>query len=185
MREEIIEKLENSMEEAIEALRREFSKVRTGRASLSLLDGIKVQYYGEVTPLNQVATLSVPEARLITIQPWDTKVIGEIEKAIQKSGLGLTPINDGKLIRISIPNLTEERRQELIKVVKKMTEECKVSLRNTRRDINNMLKDMKKEKEISEDDMFKLQDEVQKITDKYAKKSDEVLEAKEKEVLEI
>ncbi|MFH2012372.1 MAG: ribosome recycling factor [Pseudomonadota bacterium] len=185
MKEEIIKELENSMEEAIEALKREFSKVRTGRASLSLLDGIKVQYYGEVTPLNQVATLSIPEARLITIQPWDTKVIGEIEKAILKSGLGLTPINDGKLIRISIPNLTEERRQELIKVVKKMTEECRVSLRNTRRDTNNMLKDMKKEKEISEDDMFKLQDEVQKITDKYVKISDEVLASKEKEVLEI
>ncbi|KAF0121936.1 MAG: ribosome recycling factor [bacterium] len=183
MKEEIIKELENSMEETIECLRREFSKVRTGRASLSLLDGIKVQYYGEVTPLNQVATLSVPEARLITIQPWDTKVIGEIEKAIQKSGLGLTPINDGKLIRISIPNLTEERRQELIKVVRRMTEDCKVSLRNTRRETNNMLKEMKKE--ISEDDLFKLQDEVQKITDKYVKKSDETLAAKEKEVLEI
>lgn len=185
MKEEVIKELENSMEEAIEGLRREFSKVRTGRASLSLLDGIKVQYYGEVTPLNQVATISVPEARLITIQPWDAKVIGEIEKAIQKSGLGLTPINDGKLIRISIPNLTEERRQELIKVVRRMTEECKVFLRNTRRDTNNMLKDMKKEKDISEDELFKLQDEVQKITDKYVKKSDETLAAKEKEVLEI
>lgn len=185
MKEEVIKELENSMEDAIEGLRREFSKVRTGRASLSLLDGIKVQYYGELTPLNQVATLSVPEARLITIQPWDTKVIGEIEKAIQKYGLGLTPINDGKLIRISIPNLTEERRQELIKVVRGMAEDCKVSIRNARRETNNMLKEMKKEKEISEDELFKLQGEVQKITDKYVEKSDETLAAKEKEVLEI
>ncbi|MBI4620395.1 MAG: ribosome recycling factor [Desulfobacterales bacterium] len=185
MKEEVIEELENSMEDAIESLRREFSKVRTGRASLSLLDGIKVQYYGELTPLNQIATLSVPEARLITIQPWDTKIIGEIEKAIQKSGLGLTPINDGKLIRISIPNLTEERRQELIKVVRGMAEDCKVSIRNARRETNNMLKEMKKEKEISEDELFKLQGEVQKITDKYVEKSDETLAAKEKEVLEI
>ena len=185
MKEEVIKELENSMEEAIEGLRKEFSKVRTGRASLSLLDGIKVQYYGEVTPLNQLATLSVPEARLITVQPWDTKVIGEIEKAIQKSGLGLTPINDGKLIRISIPNLTEERRQELIKVVRRMSEECKVFLRNARRDANNTLKEMKKEKDVSEDELFKLQDEVQKITDKYVKKSDDTLAAKEKEVLEI
>ncbi|MFH1624297.1 MAG: ribosome recycling factor [Pseudomonadota bacterium] len=185
MKEEIIRELEHDMQKAIESLQREFNKVRTGRASLSLLDGIKVQYYGELIPLNQVATLSVPEARLITIQPWDNKVLGEIEKAIQKSALGLTPINDGKIIRISIPNLTEERRQELVKVVRKMTEDCKISLRNVRREANNMLKELKKEKEISEDDLYKLQDEVQQMTDGYVKESDETLKAKEQEVLEI
>ena len=146
---------------------------------------MQVEYYGEVTPLNQVATLSVPEARLITIQPWDNNIIGDIEKAIQKSGLGLTPNSDGKILRISIPTLTEERRQELVKVVKKMTEDCKVSLRNARRDANSFLKDLKKEKEISEDEQHKLQNEVQKITDDYVKKSDEILKVKEKEVLEI
>lgn len=185
MKEEAIKELESSMEKAVEALKREFGKVRTGRASLSLLDGIKVAYYGEVTPLNQVATLSVPETRLITIQPWDSTIIGEVEKAIQKSGLGLNPINDGKIIRISIPQLTEERRQELVKVVRKMTEDCKVSLRNARRETNNMLKELKKEKEISEDELHKAQNEVQKITDGFVNKSDEILKTKEKEVLEI
>ena len=185
MKEEVIEELKSNMDKAIEALQRELGKVRTGRASLALLDGVKVEYYGEVTPLNQVATLSVPEARLITIQPWDNNIIGDIEKAIQKSGLGLTPNSDGKILRISIPTLTEERRQELVKVVKKMTEDCKVSLRNARRDANSFLKDLKKEKEISEDEQHKLQNEVQKITDDYVKKSDEILKVKEKEVLEI
>ncbi len=185
MKEELIKELEDNMEKGIEALKREFGKVRTGRASLSLLDGIKVPYYGELTPLNQVATLSVPEARLITIQPWDSTALGEIEKAIQKSSMGLNPINDGKIIRISIPNLTEERRLELVKVVKKMTEECKISLRNARRETNSMLKELKNEKEISEDELHKAQNEVQKITDKYVKKSDEVLKVKEEEVLEI
>ena len=185
MKEEVIEELKSNMDKAIEALQRELGKVRTGRASLALLDGVQVEYYGEVTPLNQVATLSVPEARLITIQPWDNNIIGDIEKAIQKSGLGLTPNSDGKILRISIPTLTEERRQELVKVVKKMTEDCKVSLRNARRDANSFLKDLKKEKEISEDEQHKLQNEVQKITDDYVKKSDEILKVKEKEVLEI
>ena len=185
MKEEIIQDLKDSMEKSIEALHKEFSKVRTGRASLSLLDGIKVEYYGQLTPLNQVATLSVPEARLITIQPWDNKVIGEIEKSIQMSDLGLTPINDGKIIRLSIPNLTEERRKELVKVVKKMTENCKVSLRNIRREANSLLKDLKKEKEISEDEMHKAQDEIQKITDTYVNKSDKILKEKEEEILQI
>ena len=185
MQEEIIKELEDSMEKAITALGKEFGKVRTGRASLSLLDGIKVAYYGEITPLNQVATLSVPEARLITIQPWDISIMGEIEKAIQKSGIGLTPMNDGKVIRIPIPSLTEERRKELVKVVKKMTEDCKISLRNARREANSMLKDLKNEKEISEDELHKLQNEVQKITDGYVSQSDDISRDKEKEVLEI
>ena len=185
MQEEIIKELEDSMEKAITALGKEFGKVRTGRASLSLLDGIKVAYYGEITPLNQVATLSVPEARLITIQPWDISIMREIEKAIQKSGIGLTPMNDGKVIRIPIPSLTEERRKELVKVVKKMTEDCKISFRNARREANGMLKDLKNEKEISEDELHKLQNEVQKITDRYVSKSDDISKDKEKEVLEI
>ncbi|MDY6854264.1 MAG: ribosome recycling factor [Thermodesulfobacteriota bacterium] len=185
MKEEVIQDLKDSMEKSIEALHKEFSRVRTGRASLSLLDGIKVEYYGQLTPLNQVATLSVPEARLITIQPWDNKVIGEIEKSIQRSDLGLTPINDGKVIRISIPNLTEERRKELVKVIKKMTENCKVSLRNSRRESIALLKELKKEKEISEDEMHKVQDEIQKITDTYVNKSDEILKDKEKEILQV
>ena len=173
------------MEKSLDSLKREFSKVRTGRASISLLDGIKVDYYGTQTPLNQIATLSVPEPRLITIQPWDATVIKEIEKAIQKSDLGLMPVNDGKLIRVSIPPLTEQRRVELVKVVKKMAENGKVSIRNHRRDFNEDLKQKKKDKEVSEDEFFKVQKEVQDITDDYIKKSDELTQAKEKEILEF
>ena len=173
------------MEKSLDSLKREFSKVRTGRASISLLDGIKVDYYGTQTPLNQLATLSVPEPRLITIQPWDATVIKEIEKAIQKSDLGLTPVNDGKIIRVSIPPLTEQRRVELVKVVKKMAENCKVSIRNHRRDINEELKLKKKDKEGSEDEFFKGQKEVQDITDDYIKKCDDLTQVKEKEILEF
>ena len=173
------------MEKSLDSLKREFSKVRTGRASISLLDGIKVDYYGTQTPLNQLATLSVPEPRLITIQPWDAAVIKEIEKAIMKSDLGLTPANDGKLIRVSIPPLTEQRRVDLVKVVKKMAENCKVSIRNHRRDINEDLKQKKKDKEVSEDEFFKGQKEVQDITDNYIKTCDELTQAKEKEILEF
>jgi ribosome recycling factor len=180
-----IGKLNTEMEKSLDSLKREFSKVRTGRASISLLDGIKVDYYGTLTPLNQLATLSVPEPRLITIQPWDATVIKEIEKAIQKSDLGLTPVNDGKIIRVSIPPLTEQRRVELVKVAKKMAESCKVSIRNHRRDINEDLKLKKKDKEVSEDEFFKGQKEVQDITDDYIKKCDELTQAKEKEILEF
>ena len=180
-----IGKLNVEMEKSLDSLKREFSKVRTGRASISLLDGIKVDYYGTQTPLNQLSTLSVPEPRLITIQPWDATVIKEIEKAIQKSDLGLTPVNDGKIIRVSIPPLTEQRRVELVKVVKKMAENCKVSIRNHRRDINEDLKLKKKDKEFSEDEFFKGQKEVQDITDDYIKKCDELTQAKEKEILEF
>jgi len=182
---ELEKKMRSKMEKALEDTKHEFSRVRTGRASLTLLDGIKVNYYGSVVPLNQVATLSVPESRLITIQPWDTKIIGEIEKAILKSDLGLTPTNDGKIIRIPIPTLTEERRKELVKVIKKMAEKSKITLRSIRREINDELKKMRKEKEISEDEYFTYHDEVQKITDEYIKRADNILAEKEKELMEI
>ena len=180
-----IVKLNEEMVKSLDSLKREFSKVRTGRASISLLDGIKVDYYGTQTPLNQLATLSVPEPRLITIQPWDATVIKEIEKAIMKSDLALTPVNDGKIIRVSIPPLTEQRRVELVKVVKKMAENGKVSIRNHRRDINEDLKQKKKDKEVSEDEFFKGQKEVQDITDDYIKKCDDLTQTKEKEILEF
>lgn len=173
------------MQKALETLEREYKRLRTGRASVSLVDGIRVEYYGNSTALNQLATLTIPEPRTIMIQPWDTTIINEVEKAILKSELGLTPMNDGKVIRISIPTLTQERRKELVKVIKKMAEEAKVAMRNIRRDTNEMLKDLKKEKEISEDEQFKAQDETQKITDDFIKKVDSVYSAKEKEILEI
>jgi ribosome recycling factor len=173
------------MKKVIDNLERDFKRVRTGRASVSLLDGIRVEYYGTSTPLNQIATLTVPEPRSITIQPWDTAAIGEVEKAILKSELGLTPMNDGKVIRIGIPPLTEERRRDLVKVVRKMAEESKVALRNIRRDGNEMLKDLKKDKAISEDEQFRGQDEIQKITDDFIKQADAVYAGKEKEILEV
>ncbi|HOO40464.1 MAG TPA: ribosome recycling factor [Syntrophales bacterium] len=185
MTELIFEELNDNMDKALSALEKSFSKVRTGRASIALLDGIKVDYYGSATPLNQVATLSVPESRLIVISPWDGSVIGLIEKAIQKSDLGLTPSNDGKVIRLAIPPLTEERRKELVKVVKKMSEESKVKIRNIRRDANEQLKDLKKDNTISEDELYDQQEEVQKITNKYIEKVDQALAVKEKEILEI
>ncbi len=185
MTELIFEELKDNMDKALSALEKSFSKVRTGRASLALLDGIKVDYYGTATPLNQVATLSVPESRLIVISPWDSSVIGLIEKAIQKSDLGLTPSNDGKVIRLAIPPLTEERRKDLVKVVKKMSEESKVKIRNIRRDANEQLKELKKDNTISEDELYDHQEEVQKTTNKYIEKVDQVLALKEKEILEI
>jgi len=173
------------MKKVIENLEREFKRVRTGRASVALLDGIRVDYYGTPTPLNQIATLTVPEPRSITIQPWDATVIGDVEKAILKSELGLTPMNDGKMVRINIPPLTEERRRDLVKVVRKMAEESKVALRNIRRDSNEMLKDLKRDKAISEDEQFRGQDEVQKITDEFIKQAEAVYAGKEKEILEV
>ena len=173
------------MGKSIDALKNEFKKIRTGRASLALFDGIRVNYYGTPTPLNQMASLSIPESRLVIIQPWDQTSIGEIEKKILKSELGLTPMNDGKLIRIAIPPLTEERRKELVKVVRKIEEEHKTSIRNIRRDTNDFLKSMKKEGEISEDDLFKAQNQIQKITDEHIKLADQVCQGKEKEILEF
>jgi ribosome recycling factor len=185
MIDDIYQDTRESMSKSIEALNRELQRVRTGRASLSILDGIKVDYYGTLTPLNQMATLAVPESRLITIQPWDVSVIKDIEKAILKSDLGLTPANDGKILRISIPPLTEERRKELVKLVHKMCEDHKVSVRNARRDSNELLKSLKKDGDISEDEAFKAQEEVQKITDEHVKLIDECYTKKEKEILEF
>lgn len=184
-KEVFLNELKAKMEKSREILRKDLSRVRTGRASLTLLDGLRVDYYGVPTPLSQVASLSIPESRLISIQPWDSKVIGEIEKAIQKSDLGLTPLSDGKAVRIPIPPLTEERRKELVKVIKRMEEECKVAMRNLRRDANEQLKTAKKDKKISEDDQFKIQEEVQKLMDKSIEQVEEVVKAKEKEILEV
>jgi len=185
MIESIYQETKESMGKSVEALKNELKRLRTGRASLAILDGIKVDYYGTMTPLNQMATLAVPESRLITLQPWDASVIKDIEKAILKSDLGLTPSSDGKIIRISIPQLTEDRRKELVKVVHKVCEEHKVSIRNFRRDSNDLMKSMKKEGEISEDDAFKGQDRIQKITDEHIKLIDECFTEKEKEILEF
>lgn len=176
---------QDRMKKALENLDQDYKRLRTGRASVALVDGIRVEYYGASTPLSQLATLTIPEPRTIMIQPWDTTVIGEVEKAILKSELGLTPMNDGKVIRINIPMLTADRRKELVKLAKKMAEESKVAVRNIRRDVNEMIKDLKKEKEISEDEGFKAQEETQKITDDFIKKVDDIYSAKEKEILEI
>lgn len=185
MIDELRQDTQNRMDKSIDALKHELSRVRTGRASLSLLDGIRVDYYGTPTPLNQMASLSIPESRLILIQPWDTSVIKEIEKALLKSDLGLTPSSDGKVVRIAIPPLTEERRKQLVKVVYKIGEEHKVAVRNIRREANEMLKTFKKDSEISEDDAFKAQEETQKITDAFIRQIDDTVKAKEKEILEF
>ncbi len=185
MLDSIYEDTRESMEKAVASLQKELQRIRTGRASLSILDGIRVDYYGTQTPLNQMATLAVPESRLITIQPWDISVIKDIEKALLKSDLGLTPSNDGKIIRINIPPLTEERRKELVKSVHKICEDYKVSVRNTRRDANDLVKSLKKDGEVSEDDAYKAQDEIQKITDTFVAKVDGCYKEKEKEILEF
>ena len=182
---ELKKKATEKMNGAVEALKKDLTSIRTGRASLALLDGIHVDYYGTSTPLSQVATLGIPESRQITIQPWEQKLIPEIEKAILKSDLGLTPNNDGKSIRLNIPPLTEERRKQLVKVVKKRAEEARIAIRNIRRDINDELKKTEKEKHLSEDDVKKFQEEVQKLTNSYIGKVDEVLQHKEKEIMEV
>jgi len=185
MIESIYRETKEKMGKSLEALKNELSRVRTGRASLKILDGVRVDYYGTPTPLSQMASLSIPESRSIVIQPWDVSVIKEVEKAILKSDLGLTPSNDGKIVRIAIPPLSQERRKELVKVVHKIAEEYRVAVRNVRRDANEMLKLAKKEGEISEDAAFKAQEQVQKITDEYVKLVDEASKEKEKEVLEF
>ena len=182
---EVLTAMKEKMKKSIDAYRRDLTKIRTGRASLALLDGIKADSYGSMLPLNQVATLTIPESRMIAIQPWDPQALAAIEKAILKSNIGLTPMNDGKLIRISIPQLTEDRRKELVKQVKKTSEEYRVAIRNCRRDAIDAFKKQKKNKEISEDDLFKYQDEAQKQTDSYIKKIDEILADKEKEVMAV
>jgi ribosome recycling factor len=181
----VIKECETKMKKAISALEKDLGKVRTGRASLALVDDIRVDYYGTPTPLSQVASLSIPESRLIVIQPWDNSLLGDIEKAILKSELGMTPTNDGEVIRITIPRLTEERRKELVKLVKKMGENSKIGVRNIRRETIENLRTMEKNKEISEDKLHQMQNEVQKTTDTFVEQIDEVLEAKEKEIMEI
>ena len=176
---------ESRMKKTIQALQDEFNSIRTGRASLTLFENIKIEYYGQQAPLNQVSTISIPEARLVVIQPWDRSVLADIEKAIQKSELSVNPNNDGKVIRINIPPLTEERRKEFVKLAKSKCEQSRVSIRNIRRDANEALKGLQKSSEISEDDSKRGMDEVQKLTDGYIEKANKVLEQKEKEILEI
>lgn len=176
---------ERRMQKAVEVLKNEFATVRAGRANPGLLDKIEVEYYGTLTPLNQLANISAPEARLLVIQPWDKSSLTAIERAIMKSDLGLTPGNDGTIIRIPIPQLTEERRQELAKVVRKKAEEGRVSIRNIRRDYNDHLKKAEKSGDISEDEARKMQDEIQKLTDNYIAKVDTALETKEAEIMEV
>lgn len=185
MKEEILSELEGKMNKTVEVLKKEFKRIRTGRASTALLDGIKVDCYDTQMPLEQIASISAPESRLLTIQPWDKSIISNIEKAILKSELGLTPMSDGKIIRISIPPLTEERRKELAKLCRKMAEESKIAIRNHRRDANEMFKEMKNEKEMSEDDFHKSQKEVQEITDDFISKVDKITAQKEKEIMEF
>ncbi len=182
---EVLDEMKKDMEKSLGAMKLSLQKVRTGRASIGILDGIMVDYYGTITPLKQLATLAVPESRLITIAPWDKGAITSIEKAIMKSELGLTPANDGKIIRVPIPPLNEERRRDLVKMVKKTAEEYRVEIRNHRRDANAMLKDLEKDKEISQDEMKVGQEKVQELTDAYVKKVDSVLADKEKEIMEI
>jgi ribosome recycling factor len=185
MSSEVVAEFEEKLGKSAGTLRKDLSKLRTGVASISLLDDIRVNYYGQPTPLNQVATISAPDSRTLTIQPWDTSATGEIEKAIQKSDLGVNPMSDGKIIRLVFPRLTEERRKDLTKLGGKMLETTKIAMRNVRRETNEKLKKMEKDKILSKDDAFKLQEEVQKTTDKYISMVEAVYVEKEKEILEI
>ncbi len=182
---EVLHGAEEKMKKALDSVAREFSEIRTGRASPSLVEGLHIDYYGTPTLLKQLASISVPDVRMIVIQPWDPSAITEIEKAIMRSNLGITPSNDGKLIRLSIPPLSKERRQELVKVVHSMSEEGRVSLRTIRRDAKEVLEKLEKDKVISEDDKFRGIDELQRIVDRYIAKVDELLKNKEKEILEF
>lgn len=173
------------MEKTLQALRRELASLRAGRAAPSLLDKIEVEYYGTMTPLNQLSNISAPEPRLLVIQPWDKSAISAIEKALQKSELGITPTNDGDVIRINIPPLTEERRAELVRVVKKTGEEAKVSIRNIRRDANDEYKKMEKSGDLSEDEARRYQEEIQKLTDDFVKQIDEAVTSKEKDIMTV
>ena len=185
MYDDVLSDAKGGMSKAVDSLKKELTKVRTGRASISLLDDVRVDYYGTPTPLNQVGTLAVPEPRLITIQPWEKPLIPEIEKAIMKADLGLNPASDGQIVRIAIPALTEERRKEMAKLAKSIGENAKISVRNARRDANDMLKAMEKDKDITEDDLKRGEKEVQDLTDNFVKQIDDVVAAKEKEVMEI
>jgi len=182
---ETLEDCRERMDKALKGLEKDFAKLRTGRASTTLVEDISIDYYGTSTPLNQLASLSTPDSRTIAIQPWDRNSFADIEKAIIKSDLGLNPVNDGKLIRINIPPLTEDRRKEMFKKAKKMAEDAKIVVRNIRRDENDDLKKKKNNKDLTEDEMHKGQEEVQKITDEYVEKIQETLDQKEKEIMEI
>lgn len=184
MIDEVYEEAQSMMKSALESLKKEFAGVRTGRATTALLDSVMVDYFGTQTKLRQLASLSVPESRLIVVQPWDKSVVGEVGKAIQRSNLGLNPVSDGNVIRVPIPPLTEERRKDLVKVVKKSAEDRRVSIRNARRDGNELLKQLEKEKEISKDDGRRGQERIQKLTDQFIKELDELAAQKEKEVME-
>jgi len=185
MLEEVSNKAKESMEKSIEALHHELSTIRTGKANPALLDSIRVEYYGDKVPLKQVANIAVPDPRTITVQPWDKSAVAEIERAILASDLGLNPQNDGTTIRLPIPVLTEERRKDLAKIVKRMCEESKVAIRNIRRDANDRIKKLEKEHEISEDNMHTKQTEIQEMTDTFIKKADDTVAAKEKELMEL
>jgi ribosome recycling factor len=182
---EVLSECRSAMSKAVKALRKEMTKVRTGRASTSLLEDVRVDYYGVPTPLSQVATLSAPEPRLLTVQPWEKNLIPDIEKAIFKADLGLTPSSDGQQIRLPVPALTEERRREMVKIIKRMGEDAKVSVRNARRDANDTLKMLEKEKEITEDDLKRSEKDVQKLTDDFVDTIDSVVQNKEQEVMEV
>lgn len=175
----------NRMEKAVEALRRDFTSVRTGKASASLLDTVRVEAYGSMVPVNQVASISTPEPRLLVVQPWDQGMIGPIEKALQASELGLNPSNDGKIIRVPIPALTEERRKEYVRLLNRMTEEGRVAVRQARKDANDAIKQRQKDGEISEDEARREQDAIQKLTDRYIQQMEEILKNKEAEVMEV
>jgi ribosome recycling factor len=185
MIDELLDEIRQRMQKSVDVLHEDLMSIRTGRASPALVEKLMVEYYGTLTPLNQMASIAVPEPRLLVIRPWDPSALSSIERAILKSDLGLTPMNDGKLIRLNIPRLTEERRRELVKVVAKRVEEARVSVRNLRRDALQDLKDFEKEKMISEDDMFRGKDEVQELTDKFIAKIDDIGKRKEEEVMEI
>jgi len=180
-----IDQLKDKMTSSIEALKRELVKIRTGRATLSLLDGIKVKAYGSMMSMDQVGAMTIPESNMISIKPWDPQMLPAIEKAILSSGIGLTPASDGNVVRLTIPPLTGERRKDLVKQVKKISEEYKVAIRNIRRDANETFKKMKKDKAISEDEMFRLQEDLQKITDSFVAQVDDVASGKEKEVMAV
>lgn len=185
MTKDVLASMKSSMDKTIDSLRKEYQKVRTGRASTALLEDIMVVYYDTPTPINQVAAVAVPEPRVITIQPWEPKMISVIEKAILNANIGLTPANDGKLIRLPLPPLTEERRKEIVKQLKKMAEESKIALRNIRRDAIEAIKKLEKDKKISEDDLKRAEKEVQDVTNGFTAKVDEILASKEKEVMEV
>lgn len=185
MEAELKKSLKDNMDMAVEALKKDLATIRTGRASLAIFDGVMVDYYGTPTPINQVATLAIPESRLITIQPWEPKLISDIEKAIQKADLGLNPSSDGKIIRLPIPPLTEERRKQIIKQVHKRVEDGKVSIRNIRRSGNEEARKLEKEQHLSEDETKRSLDDIQKMTDSYISMIDEIMSHKEKELMEV